>query len=354
MDNVDKSMLTRVNNFDVLRLSAAMMVVISHSYHLFGIDIDPWTRLTGYRTLGGLGVAIFFIMSGFLVARSFELDPSAVRFAWKRFLRIMPGLVVCAVFTVVLGAFVTDLSLNDYFSQRGVYNYFARMILLIKPPMTLPGVFESNPFPNAVNGSLWTLQYEVGLYFLLVICGTIGLLTKKLVLYGLLGGLLLAHWRLSESDALLRLGDTFKSVFYLGFLFFSGVTLWACRKKVFFSKVSLYLVVVLLVGALKTPLFPLMLMLTLPYLIICSALTPIGDWAKFDKFGDCSYGVYIYSFPIQQTVVKYCKPLGWSHISVTMLSIGLILIVSMGSWWLIEKPCLGFKRLLNNRRKCST
>lgn len=347
MNAIEKALATRANNFDVLRLIAALMVVVSHGYHTYGTAVDPWTRLTGFKTLGAIGVAIFFVMSGFLVARSYEFDPSPIRFAWKRFLRIMPGLLVCALFTVfLLGPCVTSLSLEAYLGHSGVYRYLIRMLLLVKPPMTLPGVFECNPITSAVNGSLWTLQYEVGLYILLMACGMLRMLSKRWFVICMCGCFVIGHWHLSESAALLRLGDTLGSVFYLGFLFFSGVLFWVCRGQVILSWKAFVLSIALQLGALETPFFPLIFMLTLPYLVIFTALIPCRMFQKIGEYGDYSYGFYIYAFPIQQVVVQYCKPLGLSLFSIIFISLFVICVVAILSWWLVEKPCLRLKRAI--------
>src|SRR5256885_13957823 len=104
------------NNFDFLRLAAAFAVIFSHSYPLRDgvIDNEPYHRLSGYCTLGEVAVAVFFIISGLLVARSFLSDPRPLAYLKKRSLRIFPGLVVCvAVCLLVIGPIFTVESLHD-------------------------------------------------------------------------------------------------------------------------------------------------------------------------------------------------------------------------------------------------
>ena len=62
----------RRNNFDVLRLLAASLVLFSHSYALTA-STEPFADVSGW-TLGEVGVVMFFAMSGFLIAKSWNED----------------------------------------------------------------------------------------------------------------------------------------------------------------------------------------------------------------------------------------------------------------------------------------
>src|SRR5262245_53522115 len=80
------------NNFDIIRLFAALLVLISHCYPLTGVATDPFAHYFGeYDTGGGWGVAIFFVISGFLVTRS-VMERSTWVYLRSRVLRIVPAL----------------------------------------------------------------------------------------------------------------------------------------------------------------------------------------------------------------------------------------------------------------------
>jgi peptidoglycan/LPS O-acetylase OafA/YrhL len=143
----------RRNAFDVLRLVAATLVLVSHCYALSGRD-DPITSATA-TTLGTIGVLMFFAMSGFLISKSWTDQPAVFPFAVKRALRLIPGLAVAVVLTaLVLGPLVTTLSPSGYFTSLTTYVYTIRSAFLVTFAGTLPGVFTDNVYPNAVNGSL--------------------------------------------------------------------------------------------------------------------------------------------------------------------------------------------------------
>lgn len=138
----------------------------------------------GIFSLANIGVGIFFVISGYLITKSWERGPQAFNYLKKRALRIFPGLIVVVFLTVfLLGPFVTTLSLNNYFSNPQTWSYL--LTILIFPLyyggsyFALPGVFENNPFPNVVNGSLWFLPHMLLLYIVVLALGLAGLIKKR-------------------------------------------------------------------------------------------------------------------------------------------------------------------------------
>jgi peptidoglycan/LPS O-acetylase OafA/YrhL len=87
----------RDDDFDVLRLAAAFMVLASHAFPLSG-HREPGVLETT-DTVGFVGVLVFFSISGFLVTQSWLSDPHLGRYAIKRLLRIIPGLLVSLILT---------------------------------------------------------------------------------------------------------------------------------------------------------------------------------------------------------------------------------------------------------------
>src|SRR3954453_4734939 len=119
---------------------------------------------------------MFFAMSGFLIARSWSEDPEPGRYALKRALRLLPALAVAVAFTTfVVGPLFTTLSLADYLTDPQTWFYFVRASLLVTISGHLPGVFGENVYPNAVNGSLWTLRGEAGRSVMGAVPGWLGI-----------------------------------------------------------------------------------------------------------------------------------------------------------------------------------
>ena len=162
----------RDNNFNLVRLMAAGLVLVSHSWPLTGTPGEPLERVAGF-SLGHLGVDIFFVVSGFLVTGSL-LDRPMRSFLRARALRIFPALAANAFGTaLVIGPFVTALPLAGYFTTWDTWRYALQNSLTW--PMgvcwTLPGVFLGNPGGHAVNGALWSLPWELTMYVLLALLG---------------------------------------------------------------------------------------------------------------------------------------------------------------------------------------
>ena len=155
------------DNLTALRLLAACMVLYGHGFVFLGL---PEPMFMQWLPLGPLGVYIFFSISGYLVAQSWERDPSVFRFLIRRTLRIFPALFVCTVLSVcVLGPLLTEVTQTEYWKSEHTRGYFTNLYLYIT--YYLPGVFTSNKLPNAVNGSLWSLPVEFAMYLLIVIIG---------------------------------------------------------------------------------------------------------------------------------------------------------------------------------------
>ena len=81
----------RRNNFDLVRLALAGLVAVAHDA-VMRTSHQPYF---GISTLGDFALDGFFILSGFLVTRSWLRLNNFWRYAWHRFLRIMPGFWLC-------------------------------------------------------------------------------------------------------------------------------------------------------------------------------------------------------------------------------------------------------------------
>lgn len=171
-------MTSRSNHFDLLRLVAAFMVLLAHCYPLYGIGKDAiaasngWLRVSAH--FGEWGVAIFFVISGYLITASYLRRGDWRDYAICRVLRIMPAYaVVIALSVLVLGPLVSRLSFVDYFTTSQTWEYL-RGVFPFALHYALPGVFLENPYPLTVNGSLWTIPVEIAMYLLVGVLGVSG------------------------------------------------------------------------------------------------------------------------------------------------------------------------------------
>jgi peptidoglycan/LPS O-acetylase OafA/YrhL len=156
------------NNFGVLRLVAAFFVIVSHSFGILGKGLQQpalWYS-DKHLILSDVGLYIFFTISGFLVTQSLFNSDTLTHYLSKRFIRVMPALVVVNVICIILGVFVTSLPVSDYLSNHKTWTYFIKNSTLVKNQFTLPGVFTSLK-DDSVNASIWTILIEVKFYVLL-------------------------------------------------------------------------------------------------------------------------------------------------------------------------------------------
>jgi peptidoglycan/LPS O-acetylase OafA/YrhL len=310
--------LTKLNSFDWLRLLAAAMVIHHHVYPLSG-RAAPSFFSTDY---GALGVGIFFVISGYLVSGSLARSASIGDYLKKRLLRIEPGLIVAlAVTALALGATVTTLPLGEYLRSPQVWLYVVKNALLYPVDYVLPGVFVANPFPAAVNGSLWTLRLEFSCYLALAALAAVKLLRPRVVtVLALAAAVALVALRLvwPPEAGWLRLTDV---AVLNGYLFLGGV--WLCLH----GKAPPWWAVAVSIALLATPLWAL----GLPAVVLGLGRLPAPKLPA-----DLSYGLYIYAFPLQQVLAANGMLSLWTSMAAT-------LPFAAASWFLIEKPALRLK-----------
>jgi peptidoglycan/LPS O-acetylase OafA/YrhL len=302
------------NNFDFLRFVAASMVIISHSFPLTGL-IEP--KLISGATLGYLGISIFFITSGFLITKSWDQEKIIKSFIWKRFLRIIPGLIFASIIvTFIIGPLVTTFNLIDYIFNIQTYRFFFFSLFFpawnIIPFDNLPGVFMTNPLSGFVNGPLWTLVYEEGMYMLVIIFGIIGFLYKKIIMIPLIlssfGVLIILHSIYSNMISIFVPGSligvvisglTFFCYFFIASLFYLNN-----KNNTYSIKIFLILAIIFIISSF-TVYFQFLAVIILPYIVLFIAHQKIPHINKFGKYGDFSYGMYIVAWPIQQVIVLF-------------------------------------------------
>ncbi|MBP2146763.1 peptidoglycan/LPS O-acetylase OafA/YrhL [Methanofollis sp. W23] len=321
------------NNFDLLRLSSALVIIISHAYAL-QIGYESMYRFDPMIFFGTTALASLFVTSGYLISLSWTYQPDLKRFMWKRILRVFPGLIPAIIFTlIIIGPIATTFSFSEYF------------IALLSPEslMALPffnngaciGLFDQNPV-TFVNASLWTIPVEFGMYILVAFLGVIGCLRKK----GVILGLILVNfliWILFYPDPSLS-----KVRFTLYFLIGAYLALHHSDHQ-YHPAVACILAGLLIVAA-SSPLYEFAALIAVPYLVLCVAHLKIPALNRFGKKGDFSYGVYIYAYPIQQTLIVLlgtALPL-WLY---CLLTIGLTFPLAYLSWNLIEKKALALKQV---------
>jgi len=334
------------NNLTALRWFAACLVLYGHAFVFLGL---PEPLFLQWVPMGPLGVYIFFAISGYLVAQSWERDPHVLRFLAKRALRIFPGLAVCTLLSVlVLGPLLTTLDAGTYWRNEHTRGYLTNMALYIT--YHLPGVFANNRLPHAVNGSLWSLPVEFFMYLLLALLGLLAaafkavsnrLLAWAVGVMALVFMLLAALWAGTTTEALVMYRTDLRQVPMCGVYFLVGASLFCFKLNKYFtlSNVLLALVLWLCLGV-QPHWFAMAAWVVLPFVVLAFGLAR-QPWLVRMHARDYSYGIYIYAFPVQQTLVSFWPqmPLPAYLLSTLVITVALAAL----SWHFVEKPALKLK-----------
>ena len=338
---------SRDNNFNLIRAIAASLVLFSHSFAiaLGSGDFEPLRSTIG-MTWGDIAVDIFFVTSGFLITSSYFSRNNIIAFVWARVLRIYPALIVAMLFCVfVVGLWHTRNSLTEYVSSQQTLKYLVKnSVLFFDVEFKLPGVFLDVPYKEVVNGSLWTLPYEVKMY-------------AMLALILVFASYLSRRWKIvSVKNAVLLVGVVSVSVHIFNHfqpilprefvrlfsMFFVGVAFYVWRDRVRLSSgVIVVGLPLLILSSFSKDVFFVLYCLLLPFLVFYLAYVPSGGVRNFNKLGDYSYGIYIYAFPVQQSIAATVPNV--SVPTMIVLSFVFTLVLAMISWHVVEKRFLKMK-----------
>ena len=331
------------DNLLLLRLIAAVLVIFGHSYALSpSPGMHDFIGMAGWGPgiyTGSIAVDIFFVVSGFLVSGSYIKRQDLYFFLRSRMLRILPGYLACLILTAfVLGLLVTRLPAKDYLTHPDTVFYVLGNAGLTNLVWHLPGVFESNPHAQVVNGSLWTLPAEVRMYLLVAAFGAIGLLHRRKTFNFVLGALFVAALWFPTSASDLFSNDSYLR---LAALFALGAFFYVNREFIPLNGYIAALLCFLSYALHGLPHFMSVFGLTLAYGCLWFAYE--ARLPNFKRMGDYSYGVYLWGFPTQQMVMHVNASL--SPMQLCAWSVPVALILAIASWHYIEKPALRLKNI---------
>lgn len=322
------------NQFNFLRFFAAFLVFYGHGFVLIG---QPHNAILDHT----IGLHMFFAISGYLISMSWDKEPKLLPFFKKRILRIFPALIFVVLFSVfVLGSIFTTHELGEYFSNEYVYIYLKNIFLHIS--YYLPGVFEHNPVPNAVNGSLWSLPAEFMMYILVAVIGLFGRYAKFLSVLIFLSLMLLSvNWASKTTDVIVFYNTDVKAIVLAAAYFWGGATIYHFNINRFFCFESFVVAFILLMFLHQwIDVYAYAIIIILPFLTLAFGFSESKFLRIFNK-ADYSYGIYIWAFPVQQSLY-YCFP---NNGAIFHLVIGFLITLFFAafSWHCIEKPSLKLK-----------
>lgn len=166
-----------VNNFNLLRLLFALLVIVSHTPELLdgNRDREILTNIFHTVSFGEFAVDGFFLISGYLIVQSWQTAPSVWRFVKKRLLRIFPAFVVVSI---ICASVVGPLAAGpEYFSEFRIAKFVKGLLTLDVPQV--PPVFKGTHYAF-LNGSMWTIRFEFVCYLAVLGMGMLGMLRHRI------------------------------------------------------------------------------------------------------------------------------------------------------------------------------
>jgi peptidoglycan/LPS O-acetylase OafA/YrhL len=326
----------RANNFDLLRLLFALIVVLAHCHDL-SLQPTLWwiPRIFSSR----IAVEGFFAMSGYLIVASYDRSSSLSSYLKKRARRILPAYWAALIFSLVLGTVFTSLPASVFWQSYDTWKYIlANLSLANFLHPALPGLFVNNPAESAVNGALWTIKVEVLFYLsvpgVAVLCRRFG----KWQALSTIFFLSICYRALCEHTNHPTLATQFPgqlSYFIVGSMaYYYHHRFREVRTSAWIIALSTYILY------LATDWMALRAF-SVPLLVLCFAFffpRVIGP----TKYGDFSYGIYVFHCPIIQTLVGWGMFLLHPTLSVAFVVL-VVTLLAVASWNLIERPSLGRK-----------
>lgn len=329
----------RDNNLNLLRFTAATAVVYAHSFGVTSRTSSEMFYSVYGIGLGDIGVDAFFVVSGFLVTKSF-FAKDLRHFIWARIMRIFPALWVSSLlFVTAVGLFFSPLPATEFWSREDTISY------LLKNATMLPGTGAQMDLPFAFdvvhrefNTSLWTLPQELQMYMLLCLLGIVGALRFPLILVGV--ALVGATGFAGDICGWFHLLDVDRARFI--FLFFCGSSSYLFRDRVPMSRIyaaaGIAALVAVAIVTRNHVLHRLVLIAVLPFLTLWFGFVPGGRIRQFNRVGDYSYGIYILSCPVQFYLADRHRDLSpWGLFALSMMVVMPLAIIS---WRYLESRAL--------------
>jgi peptidoglycan/LPS O-acetylase OafA/YrhL len=343
----------KTNNFDLIRLAAALQVAVTHATYLFGITGRQWPL----HVLTDLfpGVPIFFFISGLLISYSFERNPSLREFALNRSLRIYPALAVCFALSIA------SVWASGYLDRTSAP--WSQWVKWIAAQMSIAQfynpAFMSGYATGILNASTWTISVELQFYILVPLMYAVLRLQRLSRSQGNTVLLCLAAAFMLANLACFHLIDRSRSLYGLlnlscipwFYMFLTGVIF---QRNFGFIRsllggrclplLAAYGVLGLVAARLlhwrfDNSLNPL-LFIALSMVTFAAAFSAGALSDRLLRRNDLSYGVYLYHAPAINFLLVSGLAAAATGVALTM---AVTLALAYASWWLVERPTLSLK-----------
>jgi peptidoglycan/LPS O-acetylase OafA/YrhL len=337
MNNCNNSYLNIIlnkenNNLDLVRILLAIFVIVGHSYALNGPGdswIDPIRHFYPNTNSGPVAVKCFLFISGLVITNSILSNRNIIYFIVSRLFRIVPSLFFLLLVTVfIFGPLLSTDPL--YWHHLEGFKYISNNLFFYTYHY-LPGVFEKNIYPKVVNGSLWSLRFEVGCYFFLLL--NLIILRKNSKYFLLLPILIVIFDTMSPTRHVFSFIDDNSDKYLLPFFFSFGALYAIYSKKININKIT---PVFFLLFLFITDSFLSEVLLSLSLCNLFLFFSKNKFFLKLKPRYDISYGIYLWGFLIQQSIYDY-----FGHLNIALhcfLSLLITMPLALLTHLVIEKP----------------
>jgi len=325
--------MPRSNNFDLLRLLFATMVVFYHCHDLSQSSAYSWIPLVANSRLAVEG---FFAMSGCLIVGSYDQDSRLTEYLKKRARRVLPAYWAALIFTLVLASFLSSLRIQDLLRSPSTWKFiFANLTFANFLHPAFPGLFADNPMTSAVNGALWTIKVEIMFYLLVPAivkcCRLLGRWQTLTGMFLLSVGYRVVCSHLNHPRMEIQLPGQLcffvvGSLVYYYYPWFKNHRrwMWPCAIISFILSFCLGWIALRAIGVALG--------------VMCAGLL-LPPWRGPTKYGDFSYGTYVFHFPVIQAFIALGVVSAYPNLALWLICITVVLL-AVTSWYLIERPCL--------------
>jgi len=362
------SSVHRSNNFDLIRLIAAAQVVLSHAIGHTGLRalLPEWQKQLFDLLVWLPGVPVFFVISGFLITRSYErCQGNLSGYFWNRALRIFPALWVCLGVTLILLG-VCGFLPPSFVGSGTFAAWLAGQVSFVQ-------FFNPEQFRGfgigVANGALWTITVELQFYIFIPLLyttvygrwnrGKVGAVLFGLLFFTSYAAYCVMNVKVNGpggfSGAPLVYKLLFNTLLPHLWMFMVGILIhrhFERLRPVLEGKVLLYFFPYLGVAAVMhwlipgesaaayAMLLPARILLGLATISAAYSARPLSG--KLLRGTDISYGIYIY----HSLVINLFVEKGWllSLTAVPLIFLASI-VLALLSWHLVEKPTLACKTL---------
>lgn len=288
----------RNNNLDIMRFIAAMLVIFSHSVPIsMGAEradaISEWTD--GRLSFGAIAVGVFFVTGGYLIAGSAERKNTVKAFFKARCSRIFPQLIfVTVLMTFIVGPIISGLTMGEYYRSSGSWKYLLNSVFILQH--NLPGVFDGNIYGNTVNGPLWTLPVEFMCYIMCFIAYKIRIMSKEVFKFTIPIAIIMAILSIISGNVFMI------TVLRPVILFYIGMGIYVYRSKIEINSLIGTISILLFIFCIFIKADSVAMYIIFPYMIYYIAFGLKYKFYNFGKRGEFSYGMYLWGWPVAQTI----------------------------------------------------